>query len=81
MLTDVVPRLAAIPGWFNIDDLAHFSLVLETQTTGGLHGDLLEIGCYHGRSASVLAMHLQAGERLFLADAFDLPARVKVVVA
>lgn len=73
MLTDVVPRLAAIPGWFNIDDLAHFSLVLETQTTGGVHGDLLEIGCYHGRSASVLAMHLQAGERLFLADAFDLP--------
>lgn len=73
MFTDVVPRIAAIPGWFNIDDLAHFSLVLETQTTGGIHGDLLEIGCYHGRSASVLAMHLQAFEKLFLADAFDLP--------
>ena len=73
MLTSVVPRLAAIPGWFNIDDLAHFTLVLETQTTSGMHGDLLEIGCYHGRSAAVLAMHLRAGERLFLADAFDLP--------
>ena len=73
MYTNVVPRLAAIPGWFNIDDLAHFSLVLETQTTGGIHGDLLEIGCYHGRSAAVLAMHLQASECLFLADAFDLP--------
>ena len=73
LLTGVVPRLATIPGWFNIDDLAHFTLVLETQTSSGLHGDLLEIGCYHGRSAAVLALHLQAGERLFLADAFDLP--------
>ena len=73
LLTNVAPRLAAIPGWFNIDDLTHFTLVLETQTTSGMRGDLLEIGCYHGRSAAVLAMHLGAGERLFLADAFDLP--------
>ncbi len=73
LLTDVVPRLATIPGWFNIDDLAHFTLVLKTQTSSGVHGDLLEIGCYHGRSAAVLALQLQAGERLFLADAFDLP--------
>jgi len=73
MLTEVAPRIASIPGWFNLDDLSHFTLVLETQTTSGMHGDLLEIGCYHGRSAAVLAMHLQAGERLFLADAFDLP--------
>ena len=73
LLTGVAPRVGAIPGWFNIDDLAHFTLVLETQTAGGIHGDLLEIGCYHGRSAAVLAMHLQADERLFLADAFDLP--------
>jgi len=73
LLSRVAPRLAAIPGWFNLDDLAHFTLVLETQTASGMSGDLLEIGCYHGRSAAVLAMHLQAGERLFLADAFDLP--------
>ena len=73
LLTDIAPRLAAIPGWFNGDDLAHFTLVLGTQTDSGLHGDLLEIGCYHGRSAVVLALQLQPGERLFLVDAFDLP--------
>jgi hypothetical protein len=73
LYTNVVPRLAAIPGWFNIDDLAHFTLVLETQASCGMRGDLLEIGCYHGRSAAVLALHLREGERLFLADAFDLP--------
>ena len=75
LLTKVAPRLAAIPGWFNLDDIAHFTLVLETQTTSGICGDLLEIGCYHGRSAAVLAMHLGANERLFLADAFDLPLK------
>jgi len=72
LITGIAPRLAAIPGWFNLDDLSHFTLILETQTASGLHGDLLEIGCYHGRSAAVLAMHLKEGERLFLGDAFDL---------
>jgi SAM-dependent methyltransferase len=73
LITEIAPRLAPIPGWFNLDDLAHFTLVLKTQAAAGLRGDLLEIGCYHGRSAAVLAMHLGEGERLILADAFDLP--------
>ena len=73
LLTGVVPRLATIPGWFNNDDLTHFTQVLETQTSSGLRGDLLEFGCYHGRSAAVFARHLQPGERLLLADACDLP--------
>jgi SAM-dependent methyltransferase len=57
----------------NLDDLAHFTLVLQTQSAAGLHGDLLEIGCFHGRSAAVMAMQLQPGERLWLVDAFGLP--------
>lgn len=73
LLSEISPRLARIPGWFNLDDLAHFHLVLGTQSASGIRGDLLEIGCYHGRSAAVLAMQLQQDERLFLADAFDLP--------
>jgi Methyltransferase domain len=73
LLRVVAPRLAGIPGWFNLDDLTHFTLVLETQRNSGLTGDLLELGCYHGRSAAVLAMHLGDDERLVLVDAFDLP--------
>jgi hypothetical protein len=73
LITRVGPRVAPIPGWFNGDDLAHFTLVLETQSAAGLRGDLLEIGCFHGRSAAVLAMHLRDAEHLVLADAFDLP--------
>jgi SAM-dependent methyltransferase len=72
LLTEVAPRLAAIPGWFNLDDMAHFQLILGTQAAAGLTGDLLEIGCFHGRSAVLLALHLRAGERLLLCDAFGL---------
>lgn len=73
LLTELAPRIATIPGWLNADDLAHLTLVLETQSACGMRGDLLEIGCYHGRTAAVLALHLRDGERLLLADAFDLP--------
>lgn len=73
LLTEVTPRILPIPGWFNGDDLVHFWLVLEMQAAAGLTGDLLEIGCFHGRSAAVLAMQLRAGERLILCDAFNLP--------
>jgi SAM-dependent methyltransferase len=73
LIRELAPRLAQIPGWFNLDDLAHFTLVLKTQSAAGTRGDLLEIGCFHGRSAAVLAINLQEGEHLLLADAFDLP--------
>ena len=71
--TDVAPRLATIPGWFHLDDIAHFSLILGTQLANGVRGDLLEIGCYFGRSAALLAMYLQPNEHLYLVDVFDLP--------
>jgi SAM-dependent methyltransferase len=72
LLTESAPRLGWIPGWLNLDDMTHFQLVLATQSSAGVAGDLLEIGCYHGRSAAFLAMHLQPGERLHLCDAFGL---------
>jgi predicted O-methyltransferase YrrM len=72
LVTAVAPRLETIPGWFHLDDMAHFSLVLGTQRASGVRGDILEIGCYFGRSAALLAMHLQPGEHLYLIDVFDL---------
>jgi predicted O-methyltransferase YrrM len=73
LFTDIAPRIVAIPGWFNADDMAHFWLVLGMQAAAGVRGDMLEIGCFHGRSAALLAMKIRAGERLILCDAFDLP--------
>jgi Methyltransferase domain len=62
---------SALPGWFTVDDCAHFALVLELQAALGVRGDLLEIGAYHGRAACVLAYHARAGERVVLCDRFD----------
>ena len=71
LVTEVFEPVQAIPGWFTLDDAAHFHLILETQSQNGLKGDMLEIGSYHGRSAAVMARSLRAGEALHICDAFE----------
>jgi predicted O-methyltransferase YrrM len=72
LVTQIYSRIHHIPGWFNLDDCAHFTLILKTQTVSGVTGDMLEIGSYHGRSTCVLGMSLNQGERLLVCDVFDL---------
>lgn len=72
-LSRVYARVDAISGWLKPEDAYQFSLLLNTQTSLGLRGDILEIGCYHGRSSALLALHLQPEEHLVVCDAFDLP--------
>jgi len=72
-LSRVYARVNAIQGWLKPEDAAQFSLLLNAQSGLGLRGDILEIGCYHGRSSALLALHLQPDERLVVCDAFDLP--------
>lgn len=71
LITDVFRRIKDIPGWFNVDDCGHFSLVLSFQSAMGIHGDLLEIGSYHGRSTALMARYLLPGERIVVCDAFE----------
>jgi len=71
-LSAVFRRIARLPGWFNVDDCAHFSLILAMQSLLGLRGDLFEIGSYHGRSTCILARALRPGETLHVCDPFDL---------
>ena len=71
-LSSVFRRIARLPGWFNVDDCAHFSLVLAMQSLLGLRGDVFEIGSYHGRSTCILARALRPGETLHVCDPFDL---------
>lgn len=63
--------IKGIRGWFTYDDAAHFTLVLNMQTTLGLHGDILEIGTFHGRSTCLLAYCLQQKEVLTVCDPFQ----------
>jgi len=60
-----------IPGYFTYDDCAHFVLLLRLQKRLGVHGDLLEIGTYFGRSTAVLAAELGADEFLLACDPFE----------
>lgn len=63
--------VVGIDGWGGYDDLAAYSLILGTQSAAGISGDILEIGCYFGRSACMLALNLQAAETLVLCDLFE----------
>jgi hypothetical protein len=71
LISNVFNRLKDIPGWFNVDDCNHFFLMLSYQSAMGIKGDLLEIGSYHGRSTSLMAMCLRPGERIVVCDAFE----------
>jgi cephalosporin hydroxylase len=68
---EVWSRARLLPGWFTVDDCAHFALVLNLQSALGVRGDLVEIGVYHGRSALVLAHHAARDERVILCDTFE----------
>lgn len=71
LIKHVFEPLKDVPGWFNVDDCAHFNLVLKLQTGLGQRGDLLEIGSYHGRSTAMMATALFASERLVVCDLFE----------
>jgi len=74
LITEIFEPLKDIPGWFNVDDCAHFYLTLSLQSILGVKGDLLEIGSYHGRSTAVMSKCLGPGERIVICDVFDLDA-------
>ncbi|MBQ0828536.1 class I SAM-dependent methyltransferase [Streptomyces tagetis] len=67
----VHPReLDDVPGWFWPLDQVLFSWFLEWQENRGVHGDLLELGTYLGKSAILLGHRLRDGERLVVCDLF-----------
>ncbi|WP_030422285.1 class I SAM-dependent methyltransferase [Streptomyces sp. NRRL F-5065] len=67
----VHPReLDDVPGWFWPLDQVLFSWFLEWQEGRGVHGDLLELGTYLGKSAILLGHRLREGERLVVCDLF-----------
>lgn len=72
LIRDIYGKISDVPGWFNVDDAAHFHLILEMQSAMNLRGDLFEIGSYHGRSTALMARSLRDGERLVICDAFEL---------
>lgn len=64
------PSTFDIPGWIDYEEAKVFAALLQTQTSEGIVGDILEVGVYHGRSAAVEAAYLRHGEHLVLVDTF-----------
>jgi hypothetical protein len=62
----------SIPGWMHYSDLMTFGKVLEEQLRDDVNtvGDLLEIGCYQGKSAIAMGYGLRKDEALHVVDVF-----------
>ncbi|MEW1779111.1 class I SAM-dependent methyltransferase [Streptomyces sp. NPDC086777] len=64
-------RLDDVPGWFPVLDQVLFDWFLRRQEEAGMHGDLLEVGTYMGKSAIFTARHLRPGESYTVCDLFE----------
>lgn len=63
-------RMASIDGWFAPLDAALIVAISREQARRGVTGDLLEVGVYKGKSASLLGLLPAPGEALHLCDPF-----------
>ncbi|MGH4032827.1 class I SAM-dependent methyltransferase [Actinomycetota bacterium Odt1-20B] len=61
-------KLDDVPGWFQRLDQQLFAFFLEATAERG--GNLLEMGCYLGKSTIVMGRHLQQGETFTVCDLF-----------
>lgn len=59
-----------VNGWFSPDAMRIIKAFSDIQNDGGIHGDILEIGVYQGKSAIFLSMLLNHRERLHAVDPF-----------
>lgn len=68
-----IERIYEIPGFFGPLDAVLFARLFEVQDDVSVVGDVLEIGCWHGRSAIMLEYLKSEEEVLHVCDLFDDP--------
>lgn len=61
----------SVPGWMHRVDLKMFDELLAEQLHTHVTGNILEIGCYQGKSAIALGYGTRPGEYLVVNDIFD----------
>ncbi len=66
--TQILPRM---PGWMDPEDAELFSALCDAQSQFGMGGDLLEIGCYLGKSSILLGYARKPDEQLTVCDLFE----------
>ena len=58
----------SLSGWLHPHAAATWSCLFAFQDECGLHGDLMEIGVYKGKSAALIALHAKPRETVVLVD-------------
>ena len=61
-----------VNGWLTLLDLYLLDRILVEQSQRGFVGDVLEIGCYQGKSAIVLSNRLKSSETMVVCDNFGV---------
>lgn len=59
-----------VRGWFWAEDYDLFERILSNQLANNITGDILEIGCYHGKSAILMGYGLREAETFVVCDLF-----------
>jgi predicted O-methyltransferase YrrM len=85
-LTILMPRtieqlselLDQVEGFMQPEAMAMWDALLDFQEISQITGGILEIGVYHGKSATLLGLHCAKQEPLLLVDLQDLGARENV---
>jgi len=57
-----------IEGWFSDGSIAVWDALLAWQQRRRIQGNLLEIGVHHGKSAALMAMYAEPGQKVVLVD-------------
>lgn len=57
-----------VEGWFHPAAVAASDAILRQQMGDGVHGDLFEIGAWHGKSAAMWLVHARSGETVHVVD-------------
>ena len=70
----VAQDLDTIKGWFYAGDRRMFAWILERQARLGEIGDVVELGCYLGKSAILIGDYLRPGETFTVLDLFESDA-------
>lgn len=60
-----------VNGWFSPDAMRIIKALSDIQTNNNIHGDILEIGVYQGKSAIFLSMLLTEYDCLWAVDTFE----------
>lgn len=66
------PVWRRLPGWLSRTDYSVIRTLLRAQSDAGVRGDVLEIGCYAGKTSIAMGTILEVGETLYACDVFEI---------